>query len=87
MNTKLTLNIEETVIRKAKAFAHTRRKSLSRLVEQYLQFVTGETEIEELSSDRVNAIADTLSIDPNVKYDDLKQQYLTEKHLRATDTD
>ena len=86
MNTKLTLSIEDAVIRRAKAFARCRRKSLSKIVEQYLRFVTGDTQVHQPISDRINTIADTLQIDPGMSYDDLKRQYLREKHLGAKDS-
>ena len=82
MNTKLTLNIEDSVIRKAKAFARSRNRSLSKLVEQYLGFVTDSTAISPAISDRIRA---SLQIDPELNYDDLKQQYLQEKYLDAKD--
>ena len=85
MNTKLTLNIEDSVIRKAKAFARSRNRSLSKLVEQYLGFVTDSTAISPAISDRIRAISDSLQIDPELNYDDLKQQYLQEKYLDARD--
>ena len=42
MGTKLTLSIDGAVIRQAKAFARHRRKSLSKLVEEYLRFVSAD---------------------------------------------
>ncbi len=85
MNTKLTLNIEDSVIRKAKAFARSRNKSLSKLVEQYLGFVTDNMAISPTISDRIRAISDNLEMDPKLNYDDLKEQYLQEKYLDAKD--
>lgn len=40
MNTKLTLSIDETVIRDAKIFAKKKNLSVSSLVENYLQSIT-----------------------------------------------
>jgi len=37
MLTKLTLTIDEDIVQKAKAFAQTRHRSVSRLVEEYLR--------------------------------------------------
>lgn len=39
-STKLTLNIQEQVIRKAKAYANQQRTSLSKIVENYLASLT-----------------------------------------------
>ena len=43
MNTKLTLNLEQDIIEKAKDYAKLRRTSLSKLIENYLQKITNET--------------------------------------------
>ncbi len=37
MNTKLTLNIEEDIIEKAKEYAKSKNRSVSKLVEEYLR--------------------------------------------------
>jgi len=42
MNTKLTLTIEESVIMKAKLYAKSRKRSLSDIIENYLQMITHE---------------------------------------------
>lgn len=42
MNTKLTLSIEEEVIRKAKAYAEHSGRSLSDLVQSYLERITSQ---------------------------------------------
>ena len=44
MNTKLTLNLEQDIIEKAKGYAKLRRTSLSKLIENYLQKITNETD-------------------------------------------
>ena len=46
MDTKLTLKLNQEVIEKAKAYASTRKMSLSRIVEAYLQSLTSN-EIDE----------------------------------------
>jgi hypothetical protein len=37
METKLTLKLDESIIEQAKHYAHTRKKSLSKLVEEYFR--------------------------------------------------
>lgn len=49
MLTKLTLTVEETVIAKAKVFAKQSGRSLSELVENYLETITDESSHHELS--------------------------------------
>jgi hypothetical protein len=44
MNTKLTLSMDEQVIKKTKAYARSRRVSISRLVESYLRSLSTEVD-------------------------------------------
>ena len=43
MNTKLTLSIDDKIIKQAKEFAKQRNKSLSKLVEDYLAGIISKT--------------------------------------------
>jgi len=45
MTTKLTLTVEEGVIKKAKSYAKQTGRSLSDLVEKYLETVTDEDQV------------------------------------------
>lgn len=42
MNTKLTLTIEQEIIKKAKEYAKNKNRSLSDLIENYLKILTKE---------------------------------------------
>jgi Family of unknown function (DUF6364) len=42
MQTKLTLTVNQAVIRRAKAYAQARNKSVSKLVEEYLSNLSGQ---------------------------------------------
>ena len=44
MSTKLTLTIEDAVIRQAKAYARRKGQSLSGIVENYLKAISGDAE-------------------------------------------
>lgn len=44
MNTKLTLNIDESVIERAKIYARKRKRSVSKLVEDYLAGISSRTD-------------------------------------------
>ncbi len=81
MPTKLTLSIDETVVEKAKLYASAKSKSLSKVVEQYLKFITENETPPTKVTDTVRRLADTLS--PSVSDDDLKFQYLKQKYLDA----
>jgi Family of unknown function (DUF6364) len=43
MQTKLTLTIEQTVIEQAKRYARAKNRSVSKLVEEYLSNISGQT--------------------------------------------
>lgn len=86
MSTKLTLSIDATVILRAKELARQRRKSLSRLVEEYLRLASAAVEEPPAVSSRIQAIAESLPLPPGATYDRLKEQYLREKLLGANDT-
>lgn len=47
MNTKLTLTIEEKIIKKAKQYAKGQNRSLSDLIENYLKILTKEEKKEK----------------------------------------
>lgn len=81
MNTRLTLNIDPTIARRAKLLARRRGQSLSGLVEEYLRFASAGLEEPPALSSRVQAIAESLSLPPGATYDSLRAQYLREKLL------
>jgi Family of unknown function (DUF6364) len=49
MQSKLTLKLKKRTIEKGKAFANKRRTSLSRLIENYLDKITSDTDDQEIS--------------------------------------
>jgi Family of unknown function (DUF6364) len=51
MDTKLTLKLNKFVIEKAKKYAASHNRSLSRIIESYLQSITGQEDIEKDKSD------------------------------------
>jgi len=87
MNSKLTLNVEEEVTRKAKVYARSRGKSLSKVVEQYLRFITESEQPSPVISDRVTSTADELELPHGVGVDDVRLRYLLEKHFGPQDID
>lgn len=46
MNTKLTLTIEQEIIKRAKAYAKDKNRSLSDIIENYLKMLTKEEQKE-----------------------------------------
>ena len=49
MDTKLTIKLEENIIQKAKDYAKSHKTSLSKLIENYFQKITEESENEKIT--------------------------------------
>jgi len=80
MSDKLTLRIEDQLIRKAKKFAHQRGKSLSRLVTEYFQYLTSNDNTDHLTlPPHVKSLYGSLS-DSQIDESDYKK-YIREKYL------
>lgn len=79
MTTKLTLSIDEEVIKKAKQLSRRKGKSISKMVEEYLTSVSDgeggkETSLSELSGILKNKIPADIDIK------EVKREYLTKKY-------
>lgn len=76
MTTKLTLKLDKNVIEKAKEYASLQQRSLSGIIESYLQSITGmkeESEETELQiSDFVKSMATGIVVPSDLNY---KEQY------------
>jgi hypothetical protein len=59
MNTKLTLNIDDRVIRQAKIYAKVKKRSVSKLVEEYLSSISKEQDRNE-SNQKLSPITSEL---------------------------
>lgn len=71
MNTKLTLNLNKTIIESAKDYAKNHKTSLSKLIENYLNSVTKK----ENSSEDVSPLVESLTgVIPN-ETTDYKKEY------------
>ena len=84
MDTKLTLKLDKNVIEKAKKYAASRNRSLSRIIESYLKSLT----IREDTSDKeeieispfVKSIATGVTIPVDIDYKKEYSNYLTKKY-------
>jgi Family of unknown function (DUF6364) len=80
MDTKLTLKLDQEIIHRAKEYAESKKISLSKLIESYLQLLTKESS----SKDNISPLVESLSgvIELPKKYDDKDDyaNYLTEKY-------
>lgn len=83
MNTKLTLTIEQKIIEKAKAYARTKGRSLSDIIENYLKVITKE---EKKSKAKITPVVKSLrgSFKVPVGFDYKKEiiKGLSEKYLK-----
>jgi Family of unknown function (DUF6364) len=80
MTTKLTLTVEKSIIERAKTYAKNTGRSLSELIENYLDSITQENSTEKLSP-KLKQIVGSVKL-PN-DFDEKKelQSYLENKHL------
>ncbi|HCN84692.1 MAG TPA: hypothetical protein DIT07_13900 [Sphingobacteriaceae bacterium] len=82
MNTKLTLTIEETVVKKAKIYAKKKGDSLSGMIENYLKAVTAHTDLDSI---KLTPVVKSLkgSFKAPAKFDYKKEltKELSKKHL------
>jgi hypothetical protein len=84
MDTKLTIKLDKYVIDKAKNYASSHKKSLSRLIESYLQSLViqdDSTDNEEIQiSSFVKSMSSGISIPADFDYKKEYSNYLIEKY-------
>lgn len=81
MTTKLTLSIEKTVIEKAKSYAKQTGRSLSDLIEKYLESITGEEKNDNRLSPKLKKIVGAVKLPENFDEEKELRSYLEKKHL------
>jgi len=81
MDSKLTLKLNDKVIERAKNYASSRKMSLSRLIENYLNSLTQVKEDEFEISPFVKSISNGKSIPVNFDYKKEHIDHLDKKHL------
>jgi len=82
MNTKLTLTIEHTIIERAKKYANVKGRSLSDIVENYLNVITKEDTVESIDlTPIVKSLKGTFKASKNIDYKKELSKRLTEKYL------
>ena len=82
MNTKLTLTLENDVIKIAKDFAKEKGQSLSELVENYFKLLTknSKTESSHELSPRVKALKGILKVNEGFDYKEVLEEEILKKH-------
>lgn len=85
MDTKLTLKLDKVVIERAKEYAAKHKRSLSRIIESYLQSLTVPGDSKNNKSDIqispfVKSMASGIHISADLDYKKEYSNYLTEKY-------
>ncbi|MFN5182670.1 MAG: DUF6364 family protein [Bacteroidota bacterium] len=80
MDTKLTLRLDEEIIEKAKAYAKSKKTSLSGLIENYLQKITSDKKSKKSITPLVKSLSGVINLpkDYNNKKD--YSDYLVKKY-------
>lgn len=81
MTTKLTLTVEENVIKKAKLYAKHTGRSLSELIENYLESLTEENKDKGQLSPKLKKIAGSVKLPDDFDEKTALGAYLENKHL------
>ena len=79
MTTKLTLTVEKSVIEKAKKYAKGTQRSLSEMVQKYLESLVEESDKSELSP-KIKKLAGSLKLPENFDDDKALDDYYKEKY-------
>jgi hypothetical protein len=89
MVTKLTLSIEEEVIKKAKLVSSRRGKSISKMVEDFLGSLI-EKEEPETAVDRMNRLMETwrekINLPANTNYKEMIRQWRYEDYMKESES-
>jgi hypothetical protein len=80
VTTKLTLTIEKSIIVRAKSYAKHTGRSLSELIENYLETITQEGGEEKISP-KLNKIVGSVKIPKNFDQEKELRSYFESKHL------
>ena len=80
MTTKLTLNIENSIIERAKSYAENSGKSLSELIENYLENIIQDSQEEHLSP-KLKKIVGAVKLPDHFDEDKELSSYFEKKHL------
>ncbi|HXR79626.1 MAG TPA: DUF6364 family protein, partial [Saprospiraceae bacterium] len=81
MTTKLTLTVEKRVIDKAKVFAKRTGRSLSEIIESYLEQLTNEEPADQKGlSPKLRNLIGSIKLPKDFDEDKMKREHLQRKH-------
>ena len=82
MDAKLTLNMDRDIAEKAKAYARSKGRSLSDLVEDYLKFLTSSRKEDDPElTPRVRSLFGSIKVPKDMDYKKELGEQLQKKHL------
>ncbi len=82
MNTKLTLTIEQNVIKRAKKYARRKGRSLSNIIENYLKVITKEESRDDIEiTPLVKSLKGSFKAPKDFDYKKELSKRLSEKYL------
>ncbi|WP_018616386.1 DUF6364 family protein [Segetibacter koreensis] len=80
MTVKLTLSINEEIVRKAKRISFRRGKSVSKLIEEYINSLPEKDDAEENAVDKIKKIMQGKVTEPQVDWKKAKEEGLNGKY-------
>lgn len=81
MTTKLTLSIEKSVVQRAKQYAYKNGKSLSRVVQQYLESITEKKSFDKSElPDKLKKLFGVVKIPADLDHKKEIRKILSEKY-------
>lgn len=81
MDTKLTLKLDQEVIEKAKSYAKTKNMSLSKLIENHLDFLTDNKEKIEVTP-FVKSLSGTIKLPEDYDVKENYKNHLSKKYAK-----
>jgi len=81
MTTKLTLTVEESVIKKAKSYAKQTGRSLSELIENYLETLTEDNKDDKQLSPKLRRLVGAVKLPADFDEETALNAYFENKHL------
>ena len=80
MDTKLTLNVDKSVIEQAKEYAKSHKISLSRLIESYLSSLVIKKDNESEITPLVKSLSGVINLEKDFNYKESYTDFLMEKY-------
>jgi hypothetical protein len=81
MDAKLTLNMNREISARAKAYARSKGRSLSDLVEDYLKFLTSQKDTDPEMTPRVKSLFGSIKVPKDLDYKKEISSQLQKKYL------